>query len=90
MLWGTSSLIRILYGLFTPKVRIIGCDIAGRVEAVGGDVEAFQPGDEVFGDLSMSGFGAFAVCLRADSSLAREATDDLRQAAAILAGIMVE
>lgn len=60
MLRGTSFLIRILNGLFTPKVRIIGCDIAGRVEAVGEDVKAFQPGDEVYGDLSMSGFGAFA------------------------------
>ncbi len=60
MLRGTSFLIRILNGLFAPKVRIIGCDIAGRVEAVGGDVKAFQPGDEVYGDLSVSGFGAFA------------------------------
>lgn len=60
MLRGTSFLIRILNGLFTPKVRIIGCDIAGRVEVVGEDVKAFQPGDEVYGDLSMSGFGAFA------------------------------
>ncbi len=60
MLRGTSFLIRILNGLFTPRVRIIGCDIAGRVEAVGEDVKAFQPGDEVYGDLSMSGFGAFA------------------------------
>ena len=59
MLRGTS-VIRILSGLFTPKVHILGCDIAGRVEAVGGDVKAFQPGDEVYGDLSMSGFGAFA------------------------------
>ncbi len=60
MLWGTSFIIRILNGFFTPKVRIIGCDIAGRVEAVGEGVKAFQPGDEVYGDLSMSGFGAFA------------------------------
>jgi NADPH:quinone reductase-like Zn-dependent oxidoreductase len=60
MLRGTSFLIRVLNGLFTPKVRIVGCDIAGRVEAVGEDVKAFQPGDEVYGDLSMSGFGAFA------------------------------
>jgi NADPH:quinone reductase-like Zn-dependent oxidoreductase len=60
MLRGTSFLIRILNGLFTPKVRIIGCDIAGSVEAVGENVKAFQPGDEVYGDLSMCGFGAFA------------------------------
>ncbi len=51
---------RLLSGLFTPKVTIIGCDIAGRVESVGDEVTAFRPGDEVYGDLCMSGFGAFA------------------------------
>jgi NADPH:quinone reductase-like Zn-dependent oxidoreductase len=60
MLRGTTFITRILNGLFTPKVRIIGCDIAGRVEAVGKNVKAFQPDDEVYGDLSGSGFGAFA------------------------------
>jgi NADPH:quinone reductase-like Zn-dependent oxidoreductase len=60
MLQGTPFMNRILNGLFTPKVRIIGGDIAGRVEAVGEDVQAFRPGDEVYGDLCMSGFGAFA------------------------------
>jgi NADPH:quinone reductase-like Zn-dependent oxidoreductase len=85
MLRGTSFLVRILNGLFTPKVRIIGCDIAGRVEAVGEDVKAFQPGDEVYGDLSVSGFGAFAeyACAR-ESGLARKpARMTFEQAAAI-------
>jgi NADPH:quinone reductase-like Zn-dependent oxidoreductase len=85
MLRGTSFLIRILNGLFTPKVRIIGCDIAGRVEAVGEDVKAFQPGDEVYGDLSVSGFGAFAeyACAR-EAGLVRKPTGmTFEQAAAI-------
>jgi NADPH:quinone reductase-like Zn-dependent oxidoreductase len=60
LLRGTSLVIRMTNGLFTPNVRIIGGDIAGRVEAVGDDVKAFQVGDEVYGDLCMSGFGAFA------------------------------
>jgi NADPH:quinone reductase-like Zn-dependent oxidoreductase len=60
LLRGTPFVIRILNGLFTPKVQIIGGDIAGRVEAVGEDVKVFQLGDEVYGDLCMSGFGAFA------------------------------
>jgi NADPH:quinone reductase-like Zn-dependent oxidoreductase len=60
LLQGTPFVNRMISGLFTPKVRIIGGDIAGRVEAVGRDVEAFEPGDEVYGDLCMSGFGAFA------------------------------
>ncbi|HSL20325.1 MAG TPA: NAD(P)-dependent alcohol dehydrogenase [Vicinamibacterales bacterium] len=60
LLRGTPFVIRILHGLFAPKVRIIGGDIAGHVEAVGEDVKRFRPGDEVYGDLCMSGFGAFA------------------------------
>jgi len=53
-------LIRFMYGLAAPKHPILGSDMAGTVEAVGTDVTQFQPGDEVFGDLSGSGFGAFA------------------------------
>ena len=46
---------------FKPVVKILGSDIAGRVEAVGKDVKDFQPGDEVWGDLSFPhGLGGFA------------------------------
>ncbi len=50
--------------LFKPRYKILGSDIAGRVEAVGRNVTQFQPGDEVFGDCG--GCGAFAeyVCVR--------------------------
>jgi NADPH:quinone reductase-like Zn-dependent oxidoreductase len=60
LLLGTSLIGRMMSGLFRPKVQILGCDIAGIVEAVGAGVEAFQPGDEVYGDLCACGFGAFA------------------------------
>src|SRR5512134_1917641 len=60
MVQGAPFVIRLINGLFRPKAPIIGSDIAGRVEAVGAGVRAFQPGDEVYGDLCMSGFGAFA------------------------------
>ncbi|KUO39204.1 MAG: alcohol dehydrogenase [Hadesarchaea archaeon DG-33] len=49
-----------LVGLLKPKYKILGSDIAGRVESVGGNVKQFQLGDEVLGDLSVCGFGAFA------------------------------
>jgi NADPH:quinone reductase-like Zn-dependent oxidoreductase len=46
---------------FRPMHKILGSDIAGRVEAVGSNVTQFQPGDEVWGDLSFPhGLGAFA------------------------------
>jgi NADPH:quinone reductase-like Zn-dependent oxidoreductase len=58
---GTPFLIRLMYGgLRKPKHTILGSAIAGQVEAVGEAVTQFQPGDEVFGDLSESGFGGFA------------------------------
>lgn len=53
-------MIRFMYGLQKPKHEILGTDVAGRVEAIGKNVTQFQQGDEVFGDMSGSGFGAFA------------------------------
>jgi NADPH:quinone reductase-like Zn-dependent oxidoreductase len=49
-----------MQGPFRPRHKIPGSDIAGVVESVGKNVTKFKPGDEVFGDTFMSGFGAFA------------------------------
>ena len=47
-------------GLLKTEHKILGSDVAGRVEAVGKNIEQFQPGDEVLGDLLYAGLGAFA------------------------------
>lgn len=38
-----------------PKFRILGCDMAGQVEAAGPDVTGFRPGDDVFALLEQGG-----------------------------------
>ena len=52
---------RVTFGLFKPKKNtILGCDIAGVVENIGKKVFRFELGDEVFGDISASGWGGLA------------------------------
>jgi NADPH:quinone reductase-like Zn-dependent oxidoreductase len=62
-LTGTPALARIMAGLFKPKHKVLGLDVAGRIEAVGANFGQFQVGDDVFA-LSFS-LGTFAeyVCV---------------------------
>jgi NADPH:quinone reductase-like Zn-dependent oxidoreductase len=53
-------LVRLAAGMFRPKNTILGCDVAGTVEAVGKDVKQFKPGDAVFGDVFRHHNGGFA------------------------------
>jgi len=57
---GKPAIARLSLGLKEPKIKTPGKDVAGVVEAVGPNVKQFKPGDEVFGDLSESGWGAYA------------------------------
>ena len=47
-------------GCAGPGTAASGSTWRGEVEAVGGSVTGFRPGDEVFGDLTQFGYGAFA------------------------------
>ena len=71
-------------GFFPPKAKILGTDVAGRVEAVGNNVNQFQAGDEIFG--MAQGFGAFAeyVCVAETAPMVNKpASMSFEQAAAL-------
>lgn len=58
---GKPFLVRMMVGgLRRPNDPRVGSDVSGVVEATGPQVRRFKPGDEVFGDLSDCGRGAFA------------------------------
>ena len=77
-------------GLLRPRIKTLGFDVAGRVEAVGEKVTQLQPGDEVFGDISECGFGAFAeyVCVPASALVLKPATVSFEAAAAVSAAAL--
>jgi NADPH:quinone reductase-like Zn-dependent oxidoreductase len=84
LLHGAPFTNRLLFGLLKPKKKILGSDIAGRIEAVGNNVKRFRPGDEVFGDLS-GDWGGFAeyVCAREKALALKPARMTFEEAAAI-------
>jgi NADPH:quinone reductase-like Zn-dependent oxidoreductase len=53
---GLPYLVRLMFGWRGPRNPVPGSDLAGEVEAVGGNVTRFKPGDAVFG----AGVGTFA------------------------------
>ena len=84
LLQGIPFANRMTNGLLKPKRAILGSDIAGRIEAVGKNVKQFQPGDQVYGDLSGT-WGGFAeyVCARENSLALKPASMTFEEAAAI-------
>lgn len=75
---------RVIPGMRTPKCKVLGCDIAGRVEAIGSDVKQFQPGDEVFGVTGFQGNGfAEYVCAIENEVALKPANLSFEEAAAV-------
>jgi NADPH:quinone reductase-like Zn-dependent oxidoreductase len=73
-------------GFLQPRNKILGADLAGRVEEIGGNVKQFNPGDEVFGYLpSATGRGTFAeyVCANEKAITLKPANLTFEQAAAV-------
>jgi NADPH:quinone reductase-like Zn-dependent oxidoreductase len=74
--------VRLVGGqLLTTKRKTPGTDVAGQVEAVGGDVNQFKPGDEVFGSAPGS-FAEFA-CAREDRLVLKPSNVTFEEAASV-------
>ncbi|NTX64306.1 NAD(P)-dependent alcohol dehydrogenase [Myxococcus sp. CA051A] len=83
-------LARLAVGLFKPRYNVLGCDLAGVVEAAGPGVTRFKAGDEVMGELGSSNWGAFAeyVCAPEGVLASKPASLGFEEAAAApLAGV---
>jgi NADPH:quinone reductase-like Zn-dependent oxidoreductase len=82
---GEPRIARLQFGLRRPKVAVLGCDVAGEIEAVGRNVTTLRPGDDVFASSFMHGFGAFAEYVRVPAHLvaAKPAGLPFEQAAAV-------
>ena len=56
--------VRLAFGVVRPRVRILGQEFAGEVEALGDGATSFAPGDRVYGTTGI-GLGAYAEYVRA-------------------------
>ena len=85
LLKGSPFYMRLIGGLFTPKFTIMGVDLAGEVVATGKNISQFAIGDAVYGDLSATGFGAFAEYVCVPEAALTKMPDDMSftEAAAI-------
>jgi NADPH:quinone reductase-like Zn-dependent oxidoreductase len=85
----TPAIARLSTGLRRPSFGVPGCDVAGRVIAVGASVTTVRPGDEVMASSFLAGFGAFAerVAIAEDRVSAKPSNVTATEAAAVpLAG----
>jgi NADPH:quinone reductase-like Zn-dependent oxidoreductase len=72
-------------GWRTPKIRILGNELAGDVVSVGRDVKRFRPGDQVFGHTGQR-FGAYAefLCLPESAPVAHKPANLSYEEAAVI------
>lgn len=86
---GTPLSARLYFGLFRPRLTILGSLFAGDVVAVGGGVERFAVGDRVIGGNAAFGTHAEYICVSEDGEIAlTPATVSDENAVAIVDGAL--
>ena len=89
---GTPFIVRLFFGLFRPKQRILGTELAGEIEAIGAAVTEFGVGDQVFGSTPSFRSGAHAefICISASGPIAlKPAAMTFEEAAAVTDGVVL-
>jgi NADPH:quinone reductase-like Zn-dependent oxidoreductase len=84
-------IVRLISGLFKPRKHILGTELAGVIEAVGGSVTTFKVNDAVFG-LSTFKFGTHAeyICMSEKASIALKPDNmSFEEAASVADGLML-
>jgi NADPH:quinone reductase-like Zn-dependent oxidoreductase len=78
-------LVKLMFGLNKPNVKILGAEFSGVVESVGEKVTSFKAGDEVFGYPGQS-FGSQAeyFCMKESATLAHKPQNVSFDEAAVL------
>ena len=79
---GEPYVVRLAFGLRRPRHGIPGRDLAGVVAAVGKDVTALRPGEEVFGWSTAGTLAAYA-CVPVDNLVSVPANLSVVDAAAV-------
>lgn len=82
---GFRLISRVAFGLMRPRRKILGMELAGRIEAIGKDVNRFKPDDAVFAlcGAEMAAHAQYK-CMRADQAIAAKPSNlTWDQAAAI-------
>jgi NADPH:quinone reductase-like Zn-dependent oxidoreductase len=81
-------LVRLMFGLFKPKINILGNVISGIVEEVGKNVTSFKVGDEVYGlcDITMGAYAEYLTVHDSTPLALKPKNMNFEEAAALIFG----